>query len=122
MTDGRKSKSIMILRCFGAVIVTAALAFVCSQHQHGGIKGGSIPLSTLKLIIIIAAMATAITRFGFKSGAAKVAAPFVGGIAGVFATGNAMCSPFGGIVGLLVGTVIAIIPLPHSGLLTRRST
>ncbi len=114
MTDRRK---ITILRWVGAAIAAGTVIRVCSQHQHGGMKGISVPLLTVAMITIVAAIAAAVTRFGFKSSAGNIAAPFVSGIAGVFTAGYGSSSsgPYGGILGLLVGTVVVLIPLNRNG-------
>jgi dolichol kinase len=110
------------LRWIGIVVATALLAFLCTKHDHGGLKGIPVPLEDVVASIIFAAIAAASIKYGLKRTAAMVAAPFVGGIAGVFASGDQFYGPFGGLVGLLVGTIIVLVPSLHIRRPTNRST
>lgn len=110
------------LRWIGIVVTAALLASVCSQHDHGGLKGIPVPLGNVAASIVFAAIAAASIKYGLKRTAAIVAAPFVGGIVGVFASGDQFYGPFGGLVGFLVGTIIALVPSLHIRPLTNRST
>jgi hypothetical protein len=94
-------------RWLGIVGLVAALLWLCSHHGHGGAKGSYIPLPNVILCVFTAAGAAWLCKRYWLA----VASPFVGGIAGVFGIARASAGPFGGAVGLVVGLLVALLPL-----------
>lgn len=101
------------LQWIATAVAFGLLAFNISQHGHSGMKGTPVPLLTVTMISIVAAVVSVFMRLGWNTIAGRIACPFVAGIAGVFASGEPRYGPYGGIVGLLVGTIITFIPLDH---------
>ena len=95
-----------IIRWAAIIVVLAILAWVCSCHAHGRIKGGYVPLPNVILCILVAAVAAILCKHYWNS----VTAPFVGGLAGAFGIAESFSGPFGGVVGLLVGVLIVCLP------------
>jgi hypothetical protein len=100
------------------------LVVVCNGHDHGGAKGNAVPLFSVFSSIKFAAIATLLVLLFLNSTAGKIAAPFVGGIVGVFGiqAENQLNGPYGGVVSLLVGIIIVLVLAPHIGKLSRRAT
>jgi len=107
-----------ILRWIGVAIAVGLLAGVCSGHEHSGHKGSAVPLYNVVSSIVFSAIATLLVRILFNTTAGRISAPFVGGIAGVFGNSSKdligkLSGPYGGVIGLLVGLIIILIPAPH---------
>ncbi len=107
----RRDRTVSIRRWVRTSIAFGALAFVCSQHHQGGMKGRPVPLLNVGQTIIMAAIVAVIVRIQWRSVAGRVAVPFLAGIAGVFASGEPRYGVYGGVVGLLVGVVVTATPL-----------
>jgi len=93
------------LRWLGIAGVVTALAWLCLQHEHGGMKGSYVPVGSLTFCIICAAAAAMICKRHWLF----LAAPFVAGVVGAIAIGP-FASPFGGVVGLVVGFLVVLLP------------
>ena len=81
------------------------LVWICTQHEHGGSKGRSIPLENVFASIGVSAVAAFGCRF-----LSRIATPIVGGIAGGFGLMSTLDTPFGAVVGILVGSLVALWP------------
>lgn len=88
-------------------IVVTMLAAMMAEHHHGQIKGGDIPFAYVTCAVVCSTIAALIClRFS------RIATPFVAGVAGVFSVIEPQGGPYGGIVGLLVGTAVLVLSGP----------
>lgn len=86
------------------------LIWICAEHDEGGAKGRSIPLPNVFACIGISAIAACACRL-----LSRIATPFVSGIAGVFGLMNVVDGPYGGVIGILVGALVALWPATNRG-------
>ena len=97
-----------VVRCVAAFAASAILVWLGLHHADGGLKGAYIPLPNLAVCIVVAATAGIVCTRAWSA----IAAPALAGIAGVFGIGGQLYGPFGGIVGLLVGLIVVLVPFP----------
>jgi hypothetical protein len=86
-------------------IALIATVFLVAARAGGGIKGGSVSTQAVVSCLAVSAAVASILARRRK----WIIAPFVAGIAGVFATGNEFAGPYGGVLGLSVGTAVTLI-------------
>lgn len=88
-------------------VVAVALLWLCLQHGHGRAKGTYAPLPNMAASMCLAAAAAFLCKRYWLT----MAAPFIAGIAGVFGIGDPHCGPYGGVLGLLVGLLMVLLPI-----------
>lgn len=103
------------LAAFAAIIVL--LVYVLQQSDHGRSKGTPVPFPNLVACLVLALVAAIVTRRCWS----VIFVPFVAGIAGSFGTFDQFCGPYGAVVGLLVGSLVAVIPAGSIPRLSKRS-
>ena len=107
-TDGYR-RGMPILRVGIALCLVPALAVLCQQTDHAGIKG--TPVESWRLVpLVLTAAAAAVLGKRFLNSASGL---FLGGIGGAFGIGDNFAGPYGGVVGLLVGAIVVVLPVMH---------
>jgi hypothetical protein len=91
-----------LVRSLAILATGAALALMCANHDVGGMKGSYIPTSEVTSCILMAAGAALLCKWLWR----RSMAPILGGIAGA-----TICGPYGGVVGMLVGLLVALMPV-----------
>ncbi|MCU0979792.1 MAG: hypothetical protein MUF25_11575, partial [Pirellulaceae bacterium] len=87
--------------------VSGAVVWLCWQHEHGGAKGMAVPVPNVAACVVVAAVTAVLCRRFWLA----FAAPFVAGLAGVLAIAEPRCGPYGGLLGILVGIWILLLPV-----------
>lgn len=100
----------VVIRCIVIAAVGVLLAMVVRNHDHGAIKGMPVPMANIVYSVVVSVVVAAICKMRFKRLAGRMATPFVAGIAGSFGILSASYGPYGGILGLLVGTIVLLLP------------
>ena len=107
-TDGYR-RGMVMLRIVIAVCLAPALVYLCLQTDHARLKG--MPMESWRLVpLILTAAAAAISGRRFLN---SVSGLFLGGIGGAFGTLDNSATPYGGVVGLLVGAIVVVLPVIH---------
>ena len=100
-------KSILpALRFVAILVIAAAILAWIAQHRHGRAKGTPIPIPNVALCLVIAGVAGSVCKRYWL----PIAVPFVAGIAGAFGIFEPHSGPYGGILGLLVGCLVLLLP------------
>ncbi|MFV1966034.1 MAG: hypothetical protein ACC628_11460 [Pirellulaceae bacterium] len=99
--------SVTVLRIVLALCVVPLLVYLCLQTEHARLKGTSMDAWRLIPLILTAAAAAGIGKRFLNS----ISGLFFGGIGGLFGTLDQFAGPYGGIVGLLVGTIVVLLPV-----------
>ena len=86
-----------------AALVTAVVVLVL-LHGSAGIKGSFVPLTNVGACVMLSAAATFLCQALWS----RIPAPFVGGIAGVFAGADHIAGPYYGSLGLLIGLLVVL--------------
>lgn len=90
--------------------VAVLLVIIIRHHDHGGVKGMPIPVGNVLCSVFAASVAATVCKLGFNRLAGWIATPFIAGIAGALGILGEFYSPYGGVVGLLVGTMVLLLP------------
>jgi hypothetical protein len=90
--------------------VTILLVVVCSYHHHGGMKGSYIPISNIVTCMATASFAAILCKLYWRS----FLVPAVAGVAGALGIGGHLYEPYGCVVGILVGLLVAFLPISLS--------
>lgn len=109
---------VCFFRWLASVVVSVLLVFVLVHSDEGRVKGTPVPFANLASILVFAFVAAVLTRRFWNA----VSAPFAAGIAGSFGSLDVFCGPYGGAVGLLVGILVALLPMRFIPRPTSRST
>ena len=95
------------IRWLGFIGVSGAVAWLCWQHEHGGAKGLAVPVPNVVSCVVVAALAAVLCKRFWLA----LAAPLVSGLAGVLAIAEPRYGPYGGLLGILVGIWILLLPV-----------
>ena len=95
-----------IVRWLLLVIVAVLLVILVLNSDEGRAKGTAVPLPNLLSILVCASVAAILTRCCWRT----FSAPFVAGIAGSLGSLDQFCGPYGAVTGLLVGSLVALLP------------
>jgi hypothetical protein len=93
-------------RSLALIGVSAVVVWLCSHHEHGGVKGRCVPIPNIVSCIVVAAAAALLCKRFWLA----FAVPFVSGVAGVFGAAGPFYGPYGGVLGFLVGLWILLLP------------
>jgi hypothetical protein len=100
------TRKALLFRWIAAFAVLAILAWAGMHHANAGLKGAYVPLWNVAVCIVAAAIAAIVCLRAWSA----VAAPAAAGITGAFLIGSDLFTSFGGVVGLLVGLVVVLVP------------
>ena len=99
-----KITMVHLLRCIAIIPLICGIALQIGNHHQGGMKGGALSIQNVLVCCAVAVVAAFICKRGWL----WFAAPFVAGVFGALISG-----PYGGILGLLVGCVVTLLPFGH---------
>ena len=95
------------IRWLAFIGVSGLVAWLYWRHEHGGAKGMAVPVPNVAACVVAAAVAAVLCRRFWLA----FAAPLVSGLAGVFAIAEPRYGPYGGLLGILVGIWILLLPV-----------
>jgi len=98
-----------MLRIVTAFCLVPALVYLCLQTDHARLKG--MPMESWRLVPLI--LTAAIAALLGKRFLNSISGLFLGGIGGAFGTLDNFAGPYGGVVGLLVGAIVVVLPVMH---------
>ena len=104
------------VRWLGITGVAVALVCLCLHHGHSGAKGRCVPIPNMAFCILTSSVAA----FLCKRYWLVFFSPFVAGVVGGLCVGYWLDSPFGCVVGLVVGMLVMLIPFGRSEAAQRR--
>ena len=100
-------RRILAVRMLVAVFLLPGLVYLCLQTDHARLKG--MPIESWRLLpLIVVATTCALVGRRFLNAVAGV---LLGGIGGVFGTLDHFAGPYGGVVGLVTGTIVVALPI-----------
>lgn len=100
------TRKLAAVRWLAIVVVAALLVILVLNSDQGRAKGTAVPLTNLLSILVCAFVAAVLTRCCWRA----FPAPFVAGIAGSFGSLDPFCGPYGAATGLLIGSLVALLP------------
>lgn len=97
------------LRMVIAFCIALLVAYLSLQSDHARAKGTAMDSWRLIPMLLTAATAAFIGKRFLNS----ISGLFLGGIGGSIGTLDQFSGPYGGVVGLLVGAIVVILPILH---------
>ena len=95
-----------VVRWFTLLVVLAAISWIVFHHSHGGIKGIEIPVGNVASCVVSSVVGALICKRRWLG----IAVPFIAGICGALGIVGQFYSPYGGVLGLLVGCGVLVVP------------
>ena len=95
-----------VIRWVGITAVVVALVWLASHHEHARAKGTYVPLPNVILCVVVAAIGALLCKRYWRT----ATCPIIGGIAGVFGIAERFAGPYGGVIGMLVGLLVMLLP------------
>lgn len=95
------------LRIASLIALTILLVYLCLQTDHARLKDYPMESWRLAPLLLLASVAALIGRKFLN----PLGGLFLGGIGGALGTLDSMATVYGGVVGLVVGAILVLLPV-----------